>query len=66
MPEEIQPDQSGKSTRTYEQWKESLINIYTHKIGIDDRIKNIKDEQIKPYYDQGLMPTVAFNQLFNK
>lgn len=66
MAEEIQPEQQNKSTRSYEDWKLSLINIYCHKIGLDDRIKNLKDEQVKPFYDQGLMPTVAFNQLFNK
>lgn len=64
--EEIQPEQQSKSTRSYEDWKMSLISIYTHRIGLDERIKNIKDEQIKPFYNQGLMPTVAFNELFNK
>ena len=64
MPEE---EQQNKSTRSFEEWKGSLINVYTHIKGIDVKaITEIKDEQIKPYYDQGLQPYVAFNELFNK
>lgn len=64
MPEEIQPEQQSKSTREFKDWKLSLTIIIKSKM--PDYNKEIIDEQIKPFYDQGLMPTVAFNQLFNK
>lgn len=64
MSEEIQPEPQNKSTRSYEDWKNSLLSIIAHHD--PSRAVIIKDEQVKPYYDQGLMPTVAFNQLIYK
>ena len=59
-------EQQYKSTRSLEEWMEELINIYTHRIGIDDRIKKLKEEDVKAYYDQGLSPNECFKQHFNK
>lgn len=66
MPEEIQPDPQNKSTRTYEDWKASLVRIIEAKDPSIIERKMCNDAQLRIFYDQGLMPTVAFNQLFNK
>lgn len=63
MPEEIQPEYPNKSTRSYEDWKKSLLKIIEARRG--NLVIPLDDHKIKPFYDQGLMPTVAFNQLFN-
>jgi hypothetical protein len=60
-----QQQQPMKSTRTFEEWKASLIKIIANKHGKPvDQIK-VEDERVRSYYDQALMPTVAFNELFN-
>lgn len=62
-----QNEQQNKSTRTFEEWKTALIKHYTNRKGLDlNGIIRITDDQIKPYYDQGLMPEVAYKDLFNR
>lgn len=67
MEEQIQPQlPENKSTRTFEEWKASLIKIIAAKHGKPiDQVK-VDDDRVKSYYDRALMPTVAFNELFNK
>lgn len=64
MPEEIQPEQTSKSTRSFEEWKASLMKIVSQYNA--QPTGQISDERLKPYYDQGLMPTLCFNELFNR
>lgn len=69
MPEEMKPYPTGKSTRSFEEWESSLLKIvakYEASNRNENLIATIVDEKVKPYYDQGLMPTVAFNELFNR
>ncbi len=63
MSEEKQPEQN-KSTRSFEEWKMSL-NKLVARTGSQPTTP-INDERIRIYYDQGLQPYVAFNELFNK
>lgn len=57
-------EQQNKSTRTFEEWKLSLRNLIDRKKpGSNLPIIN---EKVKPYYDQGLMPEVAYKDLFNR
>lgn len=53
----------NKSSRSFEDWKKSLLKIVEARRG--NLVIPLDDNKIKPFYDQGLMPTVAFNQLFN-
>lgn len=58
--------QQNKSTRTFEEWKVALLKLIMVKKGHPiSQEKNI-DDQIKPYYDQGLMPDVCYQELFNR
>lgn len=66
MQEEIQPQPTSKSTRSFEEWKASLTRMVEARYGDPAGKNKLADEWIKPYYDQGLMPTVAFNELFNR
>jgi hypothetical protein len=69
MEENIPQQQPNKSTRTFEEWKLSLKKIIASKHGITlDQVEErffFNEPQVKSYYDQALMPTVAFNELFN-
>lgn len=65
MSEEKQPEQN-KSTRSFEEWKRSLELLICSKYGKELHEVNVIDDRVKPYYDQGLQPYVAFNELFNK
>ena len=65
MPEEQQPlPQQPKSTRSYEEWREALIQLAKKRLGAHE--VTVKDEKAKPFYEQGFMPAVAFKSLFNK
>lgn len=62
MTEDFKP--THQSTRSYEEWKLSLLSLIANKNPTNKVI--IENDKIKPYYDQGLMPAVAFKELFNK
>lgn len=64
MEKEMQLQPPGKSTRPFEEWKASLMKIVSQYNA--QPTGSISDDRLKPYYDQGLMPTVAFNELFNR
>ena len=56
-------EQQNKSTRTFEEWKTALrVLVANRKPGT----AILDDERIKPYYDQGLMPDVCYQELFNR
>lgn len=63
-------EQQNKSTRTFEEWKIALIKLIRAKHSMrPDSVLNAEkefDERIKPYYDQGLMPDVCYQELFNR
>lgn len=61
MTEQTQPN---KSTRTYEEWKESLQRLIERKDPA--AIAGLTDQRVRPYYDQGLQPYTCYNELFNK
>lgn len=63
MSEEKLPEQN-KSTRSFEEWKVALMSLIFNKDPSKTMV--IENSKIKPYYDQGLQPYVAFNELFNK
>lgn len=63
-PNQIQPQSPQlKSSRTYEEWKAALIKIVERHYGHSRT--EIKDEQVKSYYDRALMPDVCFKEIFN-
>lgn len=64
MPEEIQQEQGNRSTRSFEEWKTALMSLVSRQD--PSRRVIIENEKVRPYYDQGLQPYVAFNELFNK
>ena len=64
MEENIVPQQI-KSSRSFEDWKASLIKIISSKHGKDIKDIKVDDDRIKSYYDRALMPTVCYNELFN-
>lgn len=67
MPEEIQPQPpQSKSSRTFEEWKAALIKIISAKHKKPPTEITIDDKRIQPYYDRALMPSVAYNELFNQ
>lgn len=63
MPEEQEYQKPIGSARTFEEWKIALISL----VSKNDPTKRIiiENEKVRPYYDQGLQPTVCFNELFN-
>lgn len=67
--EETTPDQPIKSTRTYEEWKQSLKNIIAARHGITtEEVEKrffFNEPQVKTYYDRALMPDVCFKEMFN-
>lgn len=65
--EEIQPQPlQNKSSRTFEEWKAALIKIISAKHGKPPNEVKVDDKRIQPYYDRALMPSVAYNELFNQ
>lgn len=65
MIEEKQPGQN-KSTRSFEEWKLSLEKLISQKYNKELHEINVVDDRVKTFYDQGLQPYVAFNELFNR
>lgn len=59
-------EQLNKSTRTFEEWRASLMALIIHKKGVKAENIFLNDEKVKPYYDQGLMPDVCYQELFNR
>lgn len=57
-------EQQNKSTRTFEEWKIALMSLVSR--GDPSKRIVIENEKVKPYYDQGLMPEVAYKDLFNR
>lgn len=55
-----------KSTRTYDEWKKSLRRMISKQKAIPMKKVKVKDEIVKVYYDQCLMPDVCFKELFNR
>lgn len=63
MEENIQPQ--NKSSRSFEDWKVSLIKIIASKHGKTIEDVKVDDDRIKSYYDRALMPSVCYQELFN-
>lgn len=59
-----------KSMRSFEEWKLSLRMIIASKHGITiEQVMErffFNEPVVKSYYDRALMPTVCYNELFNK
>lgn len=62
--EQLPPNK--QSTRTFEEWKISLIKLIVHNGNKTVTSEDLDDKRIKPYYDQCLMPEVCFKELFNR
>jgi len=54
--EDIQP----KSTRSYEDWKDHLIDIIHRNNGTPKEEITIKDELIRPKYEDALSPYAVY------
>jgi len=54
--EDIQP----KSTRTYEEWKEALIQTIHNGTGTPVEEIEINDELIRPKYEDALSPFAVY------
>jgi hypothetical protein len=66
MAEQQQKLPESRSTRSYEDWKLSLIKIIAKYRGVKESSIKMDDERVRSYYDQALMPSVCYNELFNK
>lgn len=60
----LEEEEQNKSTRSFKEWKIALMDMVSG--GDPSQRIVIEIERVKPYYDQGLMPDVCFEELFNR